>query len=157
MFKFAIILSFLSRLAFSYDENLIGKLHSTYGVEGLKLYYTYWGLSKKIRKTRLDLEFLKTCKSYDIFPKFLRFKLYKKNLRGSRLYRTWQDKLLNFELADKSKSLRTVSAKLAEFETSLRFFSFFHRVRIKCYVTRKLVWFENWITLKLSKGKKNIA
>ena len=61
---------------------------------------------KKIVKCKLDVTFLHTCKSFEIFPKFLRFKLYKKSLRNSKLYLTWQNELLEREIDEKQNKLR---------------------------------------------------
>ena len=61
---------------------------------------------KKKAKCDLDIKFLHTCKCFDVFPKFLRFKLYKKSLQNSKLYRTWQSALLEQEIKYKKARLR---------------------------------------------------
>ena len=52
-------------------------------------------------KTELDLEFLEKCKIFNLIPKFLRFRLYKRALHHSKLYESWQNKLLVNEIRSK--------------------------------------------------------
>ena len=60
----------------------------------------------KLEKTKCDLEFLNKCKTYNVIPKFLRFKLYKRNVQNSNLYKSWQYKLLNLEIKSKNNILK---------------------------------------------------
>ena len=53
---------------------------------GLQLFRRLERTSVKLKKNEADLKFLKTCKSYEIIPKFLYFKLYRRNLLNSKLY-----------------------------------------------------------------------
>ena len=53
-------------------------LRSRYGLNTLKTFRTWEQSLKKCKKCALDLEFLETCKAYEITPKFVRFKLHKK-------------------------------------------------------------------------------
>ena len=81
---------------------------------------------KKLSKAELDLEFLKTCKTYDIYPKFLRFKLYKKSLHSSTTYKKFQSELLDNELRLKTESVAHLAKQYEELRNSIhRQLSFF--------------------------------
>ena len=67
---------------------------------------------KKKAKCNLDIQFLLICKSVDIYPKFLRFKLYKKSLHGSQLYRTWQAELLDQGVSSRYGRIRELERSI---------------------------------------------
>ena len=60
----------------------------------------------KIRKSLCDIEFLNVCLENELTPKFLIFKLYRKDLRNTSQFQKFQQKLLNNELFDKTKKLK---------------------------------------------------
>ena len=67
--------------------------------------------------------FLSKCKAYEVLPKFLYFKLYRKNLLNSKLYRKWQFKLLSVEIDAKHiKKLKELKTKLNDDLRSLTSF-----------------------------------
>ena len=69
---------------------------------------------KKCKKCALDLEFLETCKAYEITPKFVRFKLHKKSLHSTDFYQSWQFKLLDCEISSKTSTLKKRSEQCNE-------------------------------------------
>lgn len=79
-------------------ESLFDIISRDHGRATVKEIFNLIADEKKKVKCDLDINFLQTCKSSDIFPKFLRFKLYKKSLQNSQLYRKWQNELLDQEL-----------------------------------------------------------
>ena len=85
-------------------------------------------LHKKLSKCELDVDFLNTCKTYDIFPKFLRFKLYKRSLHTSEAYKSFQYELLDQELSSRTERavyLRQQHIKLRDnLQRQLSFFEF---------------------------------
>ena len=62
-------------------------------------------------KCNLDLEFLILCKTYNVYPKFLNFKLYRSDLRNKKCYKEFQIKLLTMEIGDKKRKLRKIAAE----------------------------------------------
>ena len=66
---------------------------------------TYWTTSRKFETCKLDIDFLVKCKTYNIFPKFLHFKLYKRSLHTTNFYKAWQNKLLFTEIKCKKAML----------------------------------------------------
>ena len=87
-------------------DTLFDVIQRDYGRTTIKDIFSLINDEKKKAKCELDTRFLHACKSFDIFPKFLRFKLYKKSLQKSKLYRTWQSELLDEEIRCKKNRLR---------------------------------------------------
>ena len=59
-------------------------------------------LDFKLRKCKLDIEFLETCQKNGLMPKFLNFKVTNSTLRNSKSYKDCQSKLLLWqELSNK--------------------------------------------------------
>ena len=100
-------------------------------MEGKRLYRRYESTKKKHVKSFLDLEFLVKCKKYNVIPKFLRFKLYKRSLRSASFYRPWQTKLLNYEINCNKKEVNRLSLELKENYSNVNnLFSFIDSVLI---------------------------
>ena len=106
-------LLFVMRLSKA-NGNLFSNVRASYGEDALKCVRSFSTTAKKLEKTKLDVIFLEKCKIYNVFPKFLRFKLYKKCLEYSHLYKSWQTKLLINELNSKRKSIDTLSSLLKQ-------------------------------------------
>ena len=66
----------------------------------------------KVRKCRLDVEFLQICYDNKLMPKFLNFKVTNAGLRDSKTYRECQLKLLKQELANKKSHYKTASTEI---------------------------------------------
>ena len=60
---------------------IVNFITSRYGEEGKK----YIEGMNVLRRNMLKL-----CKTYNVIPKFLRFKLHKRSLRSASFYRPWQ-------------------------------------------------------------------
>ena len=52
-----------------------------------------------------------------VFPKFLQFKLYKKVLQSSSFYKKWQNKLLNYEIQNKKKTISRLTTLIEQDES----------------------------------------
>ena len=74
----------------------------------------------KLRKCELDLEFLIKCKTYNVFPKFLRFKLYKRSLTSSSFYKSRQTKLLSYEINSKKKLISSLKVECDDIKCQIR-------------------------------------
>ena len=110
-------------------QRLFDIIKRDHGRPTLKCVLTYSASLKKQEKCRLDLEFLVSCKTYEIFPKFLRFKLYKKSLHSSAFYKSWQNKLLDQEIQLKKNRLPELKQECDGLRNKLRqdltFFKFY--------------------------------
>ena len=75
-----------------------------------KLYY-------KVKKSQLDLDFLKNCRDNNVIPKFVRWK----NLKSKRHYlrSSYHRKILKETIQDQSKSLSSLKKSLSDQETLL--------------------------------------
>ena len=72
-----------------------------YGSGVLYIYRRYEKNQLKLKKTALDLEFLRTCMANHVFPNFIRFKLFRSSLYKSHFYRRAQEDLLCIEINHK--------------------------------------------------------
>ena len=103
IFITTLVLIFIIRLRFPKNRSIAQVINHRYGRPVLLLFRKYEKLYIKLRKLECDIEFLNQCKAYNVLPKFLHFKLYRKNLQNSNLYRSWQFKLLNIEISSQKK------------------------------------------------------
>ena len=105
MFVTALALLFLIRLRFPSDESIAATITRRYGRSTLQKYRSTERLDFKLHKAQLDLDFLKTCRTHNLTPKFLEFKAYNKDLPRSRLYRSCQNSFLNHEIKSKGRQV----------------------------------------------------
>lgn len=110
--SFALAILFLIKLRTGKQINFVNYIDRRYGGDTKKLYRKYENLKKKHVKCSLDVQFLIKCKIYNIFPKFLRFKLYRKSLTSSSFYQSWQSKLLTHELSLKKRCLVKLDSEI---------------------------------------------
>ena len=96
---------FLIKLRLRGRLNGFEYFNKRYGQDGLRYFRNFFNNSLKLEKQKHDLDFLTKCKIYNVFPKFLRFKLYKRSLHGSTFYKSWQAKLLINEIKFKKKTI----------------------------------------------------
>jgi len=106
-----LVLTFLIKLRCR-NQDIFNFIRDRYDENALRTFKSYLKISRKLLKAELDLDFLTKCKVYNIFPKFLRFKLYKKCLQSSNYYRSWQCKLLCNEIQFKRRTIRNLNSTL---------------------------------------------
>lgn len=123
-----LVISFILLLRLSKGSlfDVIGRQH---GRSTIKAALSLIADEKKKVKCTEDLSFLTSCKAFGIFPKFLRFKLYKRTLHGSKLYKNFQTQLLDKEIKEKKHKIaaleKTVSEKRKCLSTTLTFFQYY--------------------------------
>ena len=120
MFTAALVLIFILRLRFPSRIPFTSTLRTRYGLDTLKLYRRYEKILLKLEKNKCDLSFLNSCKSYEVIPRFLQFKLYRKNLTNSKLYRSWQFKLLNMEIRQKHRNIKRLQEQSHQLLSNLK-------------------------------------
>ena len=113
------IVSFIATIFEWRNPNVIRFLKDRYDHQDVNLYRRLETASKKLSKSKLDLLFLRRCKTYNIVPKFLRFKLHRKSLCSSKFYKSWQIKLLDLEMSDKTKSIEKLENDVKISRTNL--------------------------------------
>ena len=126
----ALVLIFLIRLRFPKDSSISDILRNRYGSPVLKLYRAVERADFKIRKFQCDINFLTTCRQHDLFPNFLRFKLYNGALQQSRLYQNCQRQFLKKEIRSKQRTIQQHEEKLkcltAQLKASVSWLDFHH-------------------------------
>ena len=79
-------------------------------------------LENKLRqrnKVQLDLQFLLHCRATHVFPNFIQYKLYKKQLYHSQFYTESLCKLLDLEIKSKEKIKSNLSKIIIPLENSI--------------------------------------
>ena len=112
-------LAFIVNLRTSSIKNIYDYIKQKYGHDVIKILHKLFNTTRKYEKAKLDHDFLCTCKTYNVFPKFLRFKLYKKNLNHSTFYRSWQTKLLNYEINCKNSTVQKLYPEILSLKRTL--------------------------------------
>ena len=102
------------------NKDTVDYISSKYGIDALRAVRKYKNIALKLTRCELDLIFLKTCKVYDVFPKFLRFKLYKKSLNSASFYSKWQNKLMRYEIKCKENNTKKLSAQEKESQAHIK-------------------------------------
>ena len=74
----------------------------------------------KHKKAKLDLEYLQTCKKNNVISKILGFKLANRQLPSSHAYNICQKRLLNEEMSDKHKAVRTLAFSVTSLKNELK-------------------------------------
>ena len=121
----SLALLFLIKLRCGASVNTINYIATNYGEEGRRLLRRYENHSRKLQKAKLDFDYLVKCKIYNVFPKFLKFKLYKKALYSNPCYKSFQTKLLNNEINFKKRSIQLLSSGKSELLVNVKSFFFF--------------------------------
>ena len=111
----SIVFTFILRLRFPRHTSFSVLLTKRYGTSCVKIYRNLENAYFRYHKTKLDLEFLSKCKSYNILPKFLYFKVHNPYVKTSKTYRSCQFKLLNLEIHTKNVTLKK---QLTDYETA---------------------------------------
>ena len=77
---------FLLKIRFPKETPISTIIERRYGRRTLSIFRKYERIRLKYQKCQCDLNFLMRCKSYNIVPKFLHFKLYKNTTSFLVLY-----------------------------------------------------------------------
>ena len=110
---------FLVRLRFPSRLSLLQVIRNRYGDTIVKLVNKFEKVDFKHRKAALDLNFLQTCRSFNVIPKFLQFRVVNKNLRRSQAYQKCLNHLLLAEISNKKKNLKVPVNELSSIMSNL--------------------------------------
>ena len=119
LFDSVLALIFVIKLWSSTHKNIPDYIRARYGLNCLSIFRKYENTAKKEKKVELDLKFLESCKIYNVWPKFLRFKLHRKSLMSSNFYKGWQAKLLSNEINCQKTAFKHIQSNLEKYETEL--------------------------------------
>ena len=115
----ALVFIFLVRLRFPSRLSLLQVIRNQYGGTVVKLVRNFKKVDFKHCKAALDLNFLQTCLSFNVIPKFLQFRVANKNLRRSQAYQKCLNPLLLAEINNKKKNLNVVVHELSSVKSNL--------------------------------------
>ena len=132
LFTFGLVLLFILRLRFPQRTPISTIIRQRYGGLVLRKFRDYEKSDLKVKKQQCDLEFLIHCHTQGLTPKFVHFKLYRKELRNTRLYRDFQKQVLKNEIETKRKLLKKnevlLSNKLEDLKSSVSWLDSVHLV-----------------------------
>ena len=114
-----LVFLFIARIRLAGSYSLIGALRKRYGRDLVKEVRTLEKLDFKHKKPMLDLGFLISCRKNSVFPKFLQFKVSNKQLRVAKTYISCQKLLLNQEINNTQKVVKSIQKKVTEVKNSL--------------------------------------
>ena len=114
-----LVFLFIARIRFPAYFSLICVWRKRYGRDLVKEVWTLEKLDFKHKKAILDLDFLICCRKNSVFPKFLQFKVSNKQLRASKAYISCQKRLLNQEINNKQKTVKSLQQRVIEVKYSL--------------------------------------
>ena len=120
IFIASLVLLLIIKLRFPKGKSIHRVIQERYGRPLLTLFRRCELFDLKIRKTECDIEFLKVCQENNLTPKFVNFKLYKKNIRSTCHFRQFQNKLINNELSEKEKNLKKLRSENKNLVNKLR-------------------------------------
>lgn len=109
-FRIAVyVFLFLIRLRFPSNKSISEVIRERYNAESVKNIRKFEKKDYRLRKTKLDLDFLEYCERNELIPNFLRFKVANRNLQGSQAYKQCQLRLLSEEISQKKSQIRNLS------------------------------------------------
>ena len=116
-----LVFLFLARLRFLKSESISSIVRRRYSGEILKAIRKFEKADYKLRKAKLDINFLVRCQHENVIPNFLKFRLANKDLRNSVTYRKCQLNLLQTEINNKKSRLRTLQNEFNRLRSDLQF------------------------------------
>ena len=104
---------FLLYLRLARRETIGDYLRRKYGVAILQSFRRLESTSRKLKKAKLDEDFLLYCSLNNIVPNFVKFKLYRSSLYDSDFYTAACRSLLDIELRHKAKNISRLETKVS--------------------------------------------
>ena len=104
----ALVFMFLVHLRFPSRLSLLQVIRNRYGDTIVTLVRKFGKVDFKHRKAALDLNFLQSCRSFNVIPKFLQSRVANKNLRRSQAYQKCLNHLLLAEINNDRKNLKVL-------------------------------------------------
>ena len=113
-------LKFICLLRFPKNTPVTTVISRRYGHPVLRNFRLWERSWRRLEKTKQDLDFLERCILFNVTPKFLRFRLYNRNLEGHRFYREWQQDLLHKEITVKQQQIKRLCDERLNLGLSLK-------------------------------------
>ncbi|XP_057290203.1 uncharacterized protein LOC130612883 [Hydractinia symbiolongicarpus] len=103
-----LVFIFLARLRFPKCKSIAQVIRDRYGESCVKVLRRFEKSDFKLRKAKLDLDFLCYCRDNDLVPKFLHFRLANRGLQNSNSYKQCQRNLLKEEIHQKTSRIHVL-------------------------------------------------
>ena len=116
-----LVFLFLARIRFPRNESIPSIVRRRYSGEILKTIRKFEKVDYKVRKAKLDINFLIKCQRENVIPNFLKFRLADKDLRNSVTCIKCQLNLLKTEMNNKKSRLRTFQNEFNRLRNELQF------------------------------------
>ena len=116
----SLALIFILKLRFPKTYSIKDIITRRYGNRTLGVFRQYEKAKFKLEKAKLDIDFLKKCEHFEVFPRFLQFKLSSSRLRCSTAYKQCQLRLLRAELRNKFHRVRQMTRHYEDLQQQLR-------------------------------------
>ena len=139
----ALVFMFIVRLRFPNRLSLLQVIRNRYGGTAVKLVRKFEKVDFKYCKAGLDLNFLQTCRRFNVIPKLLQFRVANKSLQRSQAYQ----KCLNHLLLAAINNINELSSVKSNLLRTLNFLDFTHvcniiisnneKSNLKCRYTHK--------------------
>ena len=120
MYTLTLVLLFIIRLRFPANRSIANIVTARYGRATLKLVRRFESTDLKYKKCELDIEFLNNCLKHELLPTFVRFKVANAQLRGSKVHKDCQLRLLRQEVQNKKSKLAFLKKRLLQLKTDVR-------------------------------------
>ena len=141
--KLIIVVVFICQyVRFPRNKPINNTISKRYGDQVLRMFRTLERTSIRLTKAKCHLQFLNTCKLYNLTPKFLRFKLYDKRLHRTDHYKAYQRKLLEETIKAQNHKTRKLERlnrdSIASLKSNLDWIDFHilnHKIRTRCRIT----------------------
>ena len=133
------IFLFLIRTRFPSNTSIFTTITSRYGASVTRKLRKWERTAKQHTKAQLDVELLQRCYSYSITPKFLKFRLYRLNLKHSQVYKECQQRLLTNEIEHKKRAINKLKdVSFITMNNVKSYLSFLDFVHVKQFVCKSV-------------------
>ena len=109
----SLVLLFLLRIRFPRNQPIVHIIHRRHGVQAVKCFRALEKTITRANKLARDINYLRACLCYEVVPKFLRIKLYRRTLERSPNCKAWQMNLLKKEIQRQDRELSRKSVELS--------------------------------------------
>ena len=116
-----LVFLFLARIRFPRNESTGSIVRKRHSGEILKTIHKFEKVDYKLRKAKLDINFLMKCHQESVIPNFLKFHLANKDLRNSITYIKCQQNLLQSEINNKESYLKPLQNDFNRLRNDLQF------------------------------------
>ena len=103
IFAITLVLLFILRIRYPKGTAISWIIRNRYNYEALQVFRKLERNDLKLRKTEAHINFLKNCVHYEVFPKFVQFRVTSHGFRSTSNYRKCQLDILRHELSNQEK------------------------------------------------------